>query len=138
MAVKRTGKLLRHRDRTKRRRLLFVYPLKHTIEPAVARTLVAGGARLHVILGVEMRTGVVRRTYRMDDRQLSVFPECFKRLQARMKAKKSVEVNGSVAFAVGNDNIKAVNRSALENGHQDLFPSVGSCTAQRCRIGKLV
>ena len=65
-------------------------------EPAVWRALHAGGARLHVVLGVEVRARGVGRAAGVHDRERPRVPEGLEGRQGRMQAEEPVEVDGAL------------------------------------------
>ena len=70
-------------------------PFKHAIEPTVRRAFDSWRADLHVILRVEMRAGVIRRTGRMNDGQLALIVNILERRQRGVQRIKTIEIDGA-------------------------------------------
>ncbi len=133
----------RERDPTQR----VAFPgrdLQVTIQPPVACRLHAWRRGLHVVLRVEMRAGVVRRSARVDDGERPVVPERLERRHRRVQAEEAVEVDRRahrvaagtwnrnrrtqavvVGVAVRDDHVEAVHGAALEDGDEQLAPGAG-------------
>src|SRR4029450_2346497 len=82
----------RERDASKRV-ALFGRDLEIAIEPAVARRFQTWSGRLHVVLRVEMRSRVIRRSAGVDDGQRLVVPERFERRHRGVKTEESIEID---------------------------------------------
>src|SRR5712692_10583259 len=63
------------------------------IHPAVPGAPHARGARLHVVLRVEMTAGPIRRADRMNRGEALVVPELLEGRETRMQAKMAVEIH---------------------------------------------
>ncbi len=125
-----------------KRRVADRSAVQTAIKPTVRGALDSRRADLHVILGVEMGAGVIRRTGRMNDGQLSLIVNILELRERRMERIKTIEIDGAfftrgrfgdrdawpkrIVSAVfeRNDCIQSVHAAALENHHQD-FPVSG-------------
>ena len=100
-ALQRARQLAGQRHGAKRRGFGVLPRVQVAVEPAVLRALHARRRRLHVVLRVEMRTRAVRRTGRMDDRELLRVPERLQRRETRMEAEEPVEIDRRVIALPG-------------------------------------
>ena len=66
------------------------------VEPAILRDLDAGGAALHVVLGIEVRAGGVGRAGGVDDGEVALVVEGLEGGHGRVQAEEAVEVENLV------------------------------------------
>ena len=143
--------LRRQRDGAERRRRLDAARLQVPVQPAVLRALHARRARLHVVLRVEVRPGRVGRPAGVDDCQIAPIPERLERLQARVEAEETIEIERGVlsgarllnrdagpglvvlGFAERHDDVQAVGSAALEDRDELLGARRASLRERRAR-----
>src|SRR5215510_4930560 len=86
------GKLRPHGHRAEGPGTVDGHGLQPAREPAVRRGLHPGRARLHVVLGVEVRTRGVGRAAGVDDGESPILPERLERAHGGMQPEEPVEV----------------------------------------------
>ena len=79
--------------------ITFQIPLHVSIEPAVGDALVARCPGFHVVLRVEMRSCVVRRSGGMDDSQMALVVNRLHRVERRMQPEETIKVDRSLTAA---------------------------------------
>ena len=144
IAVQRPRQRAGHRHRAERRGVVSELS-GHPIEPAVGCPLAARRAGLHVVLGIEMRAGRIRRAHRVDRGQPPVAPIRQEGRERRMQPEADAQivhrfVAGAPAGIHGQARTQArqtgaaqrrqghqtVHGTTLEEGDQDLAPSEGT------------
>ncbi len=85
--------------------MVFFHTAQGAIEPAVFRGFHPRSAGLHIVLGIEVRAGVVRRTGGMHDGQMPGVPQGLECSHGRMQPKKAIKINRAIcAPRTGNGN----------------------------------
>jgi len=110
-----------------------VFGLQGAVEPAVAGALEARCSGLHVVLGVEVGTGVVGRAGGVDDSQMLLLIERLQRRHGGVEAEEAVQIDDLflrnsdggthgvvIRLAPGNNDVEPVGCAALEDDDQFL------------------
>ena len=153
-ALQRARERRRKRHRAKGRRLIDARGRERAVEPPCVGAFHSWSARLHVILRVEVRPRVVRRSTRVNHGQFAAVVDRLERRQPRVEGEEAVEIEPGVgaarpgngdcraalvirALAVRHDHVEPIHRAALEDGdEQFLARRAGCCRARKKRRRK--
>ncbi len=96
----RPGQIRRKGNGAERRRPGVFLGLHVAVQPAVSSAFVTRRARLHIILSVEVRARIIRRSHGVNDREMAFVVNRFERCERGVKSEKAVEIYSSIRIAL--------------------------------------